>query len=411
MNRLFYTTLVMMFSLYGIFFAEISVSKIKERVEEISRTRFKASLKIDIVSRDAFKVYIRKYFDKTYRVEMSLKENKFLYLMGFLKKGESLNEIRKRVIENNAGGLYDENSGRLMIINEHISFDPVYKLVLVHELRHALQDQHFNISRMLGTLSDFDDRKLAIMAVLEGDAMLVMSQYAKKYTPFPVSPELSTSGYSSDSILSFSPIKFSHNLDNMPAVVKSNLTMPYIQGLKFILEVYRKGKWKGINKVLTNPPVSTEQILHPKKYFNGETPVTVSITYSPKGYDIYHSGTIGEFMLNILLVGKKEYNNIASGWGGDTFNLYTKDDSYVLIWKSVWDKKKYCSRFFTDFRNFTEELFGLSYRKGNVKGNPFLAGKSEGSYLFIRKVGKTFFYVKTNNRKEMNNFINGGCYD
>ncbi len=411
MKKLFLAVLIIFLTMNGLFPSEISVPRVKERIEKIGGIKFKTSFEIDFMSRNKFSAYIGKYFDKTYPADVSKKEGKFLNIMGFLKRGQSLNEIRKRVIKNNAGGLYDENSGKLIIINEFMNSDPVFKLVLVHELRHALQDQHYNISRMFGSLSDFDDRKLAKLAVLEGDAMFVMSRYAKEYTPFPVSPELSTSGYSSDSLLSFSPVKFSHNLDNVPSIIKNNLTMPYVQGLKFMLAVYRRGKWKGINKVLSNPPVSTEQILHPKKYFKGEIPVSVSIVYKPDGYSIFHSGTIGEFMLNILLAGNKELVDKASGWGGDTFNIYINGNSYVLLWKSVWDKKEYCSRFFTDFRNFTEELFSVSYRKGNVKGNPFLAGKSKSGYLFIRKVGKTVFYMKTNNRKEINTFINGGYYD
>ncbi|MEN8223432.1 MAG: hypothetical protein ABFR36_09260, partial [Acidobacteriota bacterium] len=252
---------------------------------------------------------------------------------------------------------------------------------------------------------------IAVTAALEGDAMLLMTKYAEKYTPFPVSPELSLSGYNSDALLSFSPVKFSHNLDNIPPVIKYHLSMPYIHGLKFTFSVFKKGNWKSVNKILTDPPVSSEQILHPEKYIKKELPADSAPAYTPEGYNLYHSGTIGEYMLNILLMEKNIYKDAASGWGGDTFNLFYKGQSYVLVWKSVWDKEEYCDRFYTDFRNFTESAFGISYRKGNVKGNPFIAGRNEGQYLFIRKLGKKMIYLKTNNREEMNNFINGGYYD
>ncbi|MEN8223683.1 MAG: hypothetical protein ABFR36_10585 [Acidobacteriota bacterium] len=411
MKRPFSAFLLFIFLLYGIVFPVVPVSKVKERIEKTGLLKFKSSVELKYVSGSFFKTYIRDYFDKTYPSEISEKESKFLHLMGFLKSEGSLTKLRKRVIENNAGGLYDERNGKLMIISDHMNSDPVYQLILVHELRHALQDQYYNISKLFGNLSDFDDRKLAVTAALEGDAMLLMTQYAEKYTPFPVSPELSLSGYNSDALLSFSPVKFSHNLDDLPPVIKYHLTMPYIHGLKFVFRVFKKGKWKSVNKILNSPPVSTEQILHPEKYLKGELPAGSEPVYAPEKYELYHSGTLGEYLLNILLMEKNNYKDVASGWGGDTFKLFRKENSYVLIWKSVWDKEEYCERFFKDFRLFKESASGISFRDGNVKGNPFIAGRNEGWYLFIRKFGKTMFFVKTNDRKEMNNFINGGYYD
>ena len=52
--------------------------------------------------------------------------------MGFLKSNISLNDLRRRLIENNAGGMYDEQTGKLIIINDHMDSDPVYQLILVH---------------------------------------------------------------------------------------------------------------------------------------------------------------------------------------------------------------------------------------------------------------------------------------
>ncbi len=411
MKRPYFAFLLFSFLLYGILSSAIPVSKVKERIEKVGRLKFKGSVEFRHLSSSSFREYLQDYFEQTYPSGTSEKETRFLYLMGFLKSERSVNKLRRRVIENNAGGLYDEKSGKLMIISDHMKSDPVYQLIHVHELRHALQDQHYNISHLLGNRSDFDDRKLAVTAALEGDAMLLMTQYAEKFTPFPVSPELSLSGYNSDALLSFSPIKFSHNLNDLPAIIKYHLTMPYINGLKFVFTVFKKGKWKSVNNILKDPPVSSEQILHPEKYLKRELPADSEPVHKPEGYELYHSGTIGEYLLNILLMEKNNYKDVASGWGGDTFKLYKKENSYVLIWKSVWDKEEFCERFYTDFRLFTESAFGISYKNGNIKGNPFVAGRNEGQYLFIRKFGKTMFYMKTNNRKEMNKFINGGYYD
>ncbi len=389
----------------------VPLSKIKERIEKTGRLKFKGSVDINYLSGAMFRTYIEHYYNKIHPVGLSEKEEFFLRTMGFYYSNKTLDEIRKNVIKNNAGGFYDEKTKKLFVISDHINSDPVYLLVLVHELRHVIQDQYFDLSEMEGELSDFDDRKLAVIAALEGDAMLLMSKYAEKHTPFPVSPELSDSGYNSDALLSFSPIKFSYNLGELPPVIKYHLTMPYMWGLKFTFEAYKKKKWKSVNKILSNLPESTEQILHPKKYFKREKPIRTKIGYVPQGYKVSHSGTIGEYMLNILLMQDDDYKDYASGWGGDTFKMYRKKGNYFFVWESVWDKEEYCSRFYTDYRNFLETGFSVSFKEGNVKGNPFVAGRIDGHFYFLRKLGKSLFYVKTNDRKEINNFINGGYYD
>jgi len=409
-----YICCILLFCLLaGSGFSAEPISKIRERIEKTGKLRYKSDPEVQYMQGDHFRQFIHRYFESAYPAEMAEKEARYLTLMGFLDPGVSLNGIRKRLVMNNAGGMYDEQTGKLMILNEYMHSDPVYRLILVHELRHALQDQHFNIAKLFGNLSDFDDRKIAVTAALEGDAMLLMTRYADKYTPFPVSPELSLSGYNSDALLTFSPVKFSHNLDNVPAAIKHHLSMPYIQGLKFTFSIFKKGKgkWGPVNRILKDPPVSSEQILHPEKYMKKELPADAAPSFVPAGYELYHSGTVGEFMLNILLMKKNRYMDTAAGWGGDTFRLYTKGDSYILIWKSVWDQDEFCSRFYTDFRNFTESRFGVSYRKGNVKGNPFIAGRNQGQYFFLRKFANKMFYFRTNNREEMNTFINGGHYD
>jgi hypothetical protein len=186
---------------------------------------------------------------------------------------------------------------------------------------------------------------------------------------------------------------------------------PYIQGLKFITGVFKKKKWKGVNKILTSPPASAEQILHPEKYLKGEKPVRIELSYCPEGFEDYFSGVIGEYYLNVLLGPESDRFNKALGWGGDTFKIYKKAANYFLIWKSIWDSEKFCSRFYHDFRRFVQNKFYVDFKKGNVKGNLFIAGSSDLGYFFIKKTENRLIYVRSNDKKAMNKYIFGGNYD
>jgi hypothetical protein len=187
--------------------------------------------------------------------------------------------------------------------------------------------------------------------------------------------------------------------------------MPYLEGFKFSREILKKKKWPGLNQVLKQPPQSSEQILHPEKYFNCEKPVTVSIGYHPVPGKLVHSGVIGEYFLNVLLANGAEIGDGASGWGGDFYSIYQNADSIMLLWEAQWDTPGDCSRFAASFRNFLEKNFKLSFRDGQNQGRPFMAGNSPAGYFFLYQYNNRLFYARSNDRVQINDLISGGNYD
>jgi hypothetical protein len=172
-----------------------------------------------------------------------------------------------------------------------------------------------------------------------------------------------------------------------------------------------------VNKLLDNLPDSTEQILHPGKYLKREIPEEVIISYKPRGYQLYHSGIIGEYLLRILVQPRDSFTKkpYAQGWGGDTFHVYKHEPgpSYFLAWESSWDKEIFGSHFYSDFKRFLQSRFPIDFKAGKVKGIPFVAGRSQKGedYFFLMKSGNKLFFARTDNRKQMNAFIYGGNYD
>lgn len=383
---------------------EVSIHDLKKAVVDIGKLAFKTDLPVVYRNKKEIETYLTRIFETEYPDEKAEKDSFFLYVMGFVDKKINVKKIRKRILINNIGGLYNERSGELFALEEHRNLNSVNSLVIIHELRHALQDQYYNLTEILGEHSDFDDRRLAALAAVEGDATFVMVQFSG------FSPDVLTS-YNADALMSFSPLPSTSLLYRYPEIIKQQLTMPYIRGLAFTHAVFKKKKWKGVNRILTSPPLSSEQILHPEKYLKQEAPVSVDIRFVPRGYGFYHSGVIGEFYLNVLLGVASEYGDFASGWGGDTYEIYATPDRYFLMWESKWDTEKRASRFMVLFRKFVEKRFALSLKKGNVKGSPFVAGSSRYGYFFIRCFQENLFYVRTNDRQAMNAFISRGDYD
>ncbi len=395
------------------------IESLKKHITVVGQLPFKEDIPVRYLGKTSLQKYIARRFDKDYPEELSRKEAEFIRLMGFVDREVNVRRLRKRILINNAGVWYNQESKELLALHEYQDFDFVHGMVLAHQLRRALLDQHFDLTALAGGRSDFDDRKLAVLTAIKGDATFIMVLFSD------MNADILLSSPDGDALFSYAPIIKPTLLYRKPLVFKYQLLMPYLEGLRFVNAVFKKKKWKGVNEILNDPPESTEQILHPDKYFNKEKPVSVTISYNPEGYKLFHSGVIGEYYLNVLLKPEKSLflEDYANGWGGDTFHIYkkpgTKDEtsgSYFLAWKSVWDRDKkvnYCSHFHTDFKRFIERRFHVNFKKGKVKGINFIAGLSQSGegYFFLARLGYTVFYARSNNRKQMNTFIYGGHYD
>lgn len=385
-----------------------TIKDLKKRVEQIGKLKFKTDIPVKYFSKARMQKYISTRVEEEYPNEWAVKDALFIQVMGFSNRKFDLKKIRKKIFINNAGGLYNEKTGELFALNDYRTVNMMNAMIIVHELRHALQDTYFNLSEILGQYSDFDDRKLAVLSAVEGDATFVMVIFNN------FDPELLSSTISSAPLISFSPIGNTAQLYQAPDIVRHQLSMPYVKGLRFVSAVYKKKKWKGVNKILKSPPESTEQILHPEKYLKREQPIPVTIDYKPAGYNLYHTGVIGEYYLNILLKSKNNDIDYAVGWGGDSFHIYKNASFYFLVWKSIWDKETFCSNFYFDFKRFIEKRFQVNFKKGNIKNSLFIAGQSRApgfDYFFIRRIRDRMIYVRSNDRDQMNKFIYGGNYD
>jgi hypothetical protein len=138
--------------------------------------------------------------------------------------------------------------------------------VMVHELTHALQDQHFNLGAKEKALMTDTDANLAYHAVLEGEAVLVM-----------VAHMLQKSGVDIDEVVKddamLGMISSAAQAEQMidpstPRYFADMLKFPYLEGLKFVVAAYRRGGWAEIDKIHANPPRTTREVLHPEEYFN-----------------------------------------------------------------------------------------------------------------------------------------------
>ena len=277
---------------------------------------------------------------------------------GLLTEGQDLRTIREKVLGENVAGFYDERPGvkKLFAISSGQSLNLMNQLVLSHELRHAIQDQQVVIREKLKVQSDYDDRKLAALCLLEGDASVLMEQYLSSGATSN-QPEVanlfkifsqSLTGEEIAAMFAAGP-----SLRAAPPVVQEQLIAPYFDGRNLAAEIFAKGGFALLNQKLERPPRSMEQVLHPEKYLDRvDEPVEVALPEVGQAKPSFE-GTLGEFLIRVLLRAGPEGEaaaGAAAGWGGDRYAILERESGpYRLVWRSVWDSE-------ADAREFRDVL-------------------------------------------------------
>jgi len=172
---------------------------------------------------------------------------------------------------------------------------------------------------------------------------------------------------------------------------------PYDVGMLFVDYLYKRGNWAEVNKAYQKPPVSTEQILHPEKYIAGETPIAVAPviladTLDPN-WKLETTDSLGEFLTYLLMAYGADYSAevteneaaIAStGWGGDTYQVYSRSDNgtAILVAHWIWDTNRDGSEFETQMKKHLQARFRGS-TVSNSQGSCW-AVNQQTSCLFTR---------------------------
>jgi hypothetical protein len=170
-----------------------------------------------------------------------------------------------KLLSEQVAGYYDAKA-REFYLADWIELEG-QKPVMAHELTHALQDQHFNLRRFEKWPEGDSDAELAAHALIEGDATLAMTLYMIKNPLVALAFTRSLSGLSAAS----------KEFNDAPRALRDTLIFPYSQGAEWATNVYKRGGWKTVSAAYAKLPLSTEQILHPEKYFSYEAPVRVNV--------------------------------------------------------------------------------------------------------------------------------------
>jgi len=304
-------------------------------------------------------------FLEDYTAEESQEDAIILSSIGLLEPGFDLYTFYIDLFSEQIAGFYDQETKEMVVVQGEVFGGPE-RLTYAHEYTHALQDQNYDIENGLNYNDDAceldSERCVGIQALLEGDASLSELNWFFNHA---------TDQDKSD-IFEFYDSYESPILDSAPVFISQDFLFPYEAGLEFVQYLYDRGGWEAVNQAYTNPPVSTEQILHPEDYPDDRPkPVTLPdfSTLLGAGWEQIDSDVMGEWYTYLILAQGREENarlkeskaeKAAEGWEGDAFVVYyqTEEEAPLMVLFTLWESPNQAKEFTSAFQDYASARFG-----------------------------------------------------
>jgi len=330
-----------------------------------------------------FGEYIDQEMDRSLPPERAAVYGRVVQTLG-LHRGELIEDpaaVMRQLATSQVAAYYDPDRSQFFVLLQDappILLAPIY----AHELYHGLQDQYWDLDAyLLDAMGDGlnDDEILARQAVVEGEATYIMNLWAMEKAMGRPPPRLLVSAtvlaqsmLTSSSLIALSAGALpadagaelqaaTEAMDEIPNFLLETMIGAYLKGMAFVHAV-AAGGWDGVARLYTEPPSSTEQILHPAKWLERDDPVRLSLPDLESepalaGWTLLESNVIGEFQWRVIF---QEYGMgvlaglTAAGWDGDRYAVLARGDEVLLLLITVWDSDAEAAEFETAYRNLLD---------------------------------------------------------
>jgi hypothetical protein len=312
-----------------------AADEVLRQMSQITGLKLRTPVKKTLRSREEIRTYVINEMNEDKEPAERYASARSAEAFGLLPKGFDIDSLMIDLLTEQIAGLYDPKAHEFYIADWIPLADQ--KMVMAHELTHALEDQHFQIETWAKAARPNDDGELAREAVLEGSAMAAMIDYL-----------LNESGRSLKDLPDIDPGMLVGDMGATPALkkappfLKDALVFPYFAGLTFSADLLKGNGWKGLPEVFSKPPISTQQIMHPALYHAGKTPSTESLPDVGKllgpDWTKLEENVMGEFGWKEVLkqfLGEDRAKTLAAAWDGDRYAVYEHKRTKRLVLVSL----------------------------------------------------------------------------
>jgi hypothetical protein len=367
---------------------------IQADVEELRQLEAVSGVQRALLSPEQLRQRVMDDFMADYTPEDAQNDALVMWALGFLDPDFDLMSFYTELYAEQIAGFYDNETDEMFVVQGE-SFQGPERLTYSHEYVHALQDQIYDVRNRLNYneegCEEDSERCAGIQALMEGDASLVQQAWFFSYSTEKDREEVSQFYQDYES-----PV-----FDAAPEFMRQNFLFPYQQGLEFVNALYDQDGWDAVNQAYQDPPVSTEQILHPDRYPD-DKPLKILLPdllqVLGDGWEELDSDVMGEWWTYLILgagqteearLPMKTAQQAAEGWGGDAYAVYgNAADQITLVLKSEWDTTNDAREFASAFEEYANTRWGSSSKQEST-----LTWQSDLGWVQFTRDGKLTTWI------------------
>ncbi|HEX7950735.1 MAG TPA: hypothetical protein VF494_10335 [Candidatus Limnocylindrales bacterium] len=317
-------------------------AEIAAQVEGIRGLRATADVTPVLLDADQLRANLTADFDRDNPPAVVRLTQELYIQLGLLPAGTSLREAYLDLASGQVAGYYSVTARELFVVSRSGGVGPTQRVTYAHEFTHQLQDQNFDLSRLIGTATDQGDRSLARLGLIEGDAVSAQSSWMTANLTAADLAQLLADASDPAALAA---------LQRAPAILRTTALYPYTEGLAFVQALMARGGNEAVDAAFADPPASTAQVLHPELYTTRVEPVAVTLPATlagslGSGWSLLGEDTLGELQLRGWLsadgVDLPTAATVAAGWAGDRVAILAGPNgqvalALVLAWTSPAD--------------------------------------------------------------------------
>lgn len=279
-------------------------------------------------------------FSKLEGFEENVRKNQKIFeILGLAQSGDDFSSFYQNLWVDPNGTLYLPENDSIVIVGFDISEYQQYSFTQAYVQSIRNQQHSYASIGLFPPCLELLEKCDVILAFAKGEAAFTALQWAVENQ----GEEISNTIQQTFKKLYFVPVY-------TPATIMEGLRLfPYEQGFAFAEQVFEQESWQGIDNLYNNPPTTTEQILHPEKYFEGEVGATIDWTdlspVLPGEYSPLFQDSLGEWKTYLLLTAgtntfarltAAEAQLASAGWNGDITQVFTSSTGQSLV-LAHWD--------------------------------------------------------------------------
>ncbi|MGV3525270.1 MAG: hypothetical protein ACO1RX_13650 [Candidatus Sericytochromatia bacterium] len=368
------------------------IEAILKDVSSLRQLPVKRPIQISTLARADLAADLKQRMDKEIPPDKLRGEQLLYQQLGMLPTGFDYAGFMLDLYAEQIGGYYDPETQALRLIKGNPLSGLEQQMLIAHELTHALQDQHYDLQKYLNGNSDNDDRTLAHMALIEGDATVAATEYIqRRQQERPMGGLLDLVGtlFSAARMVSQS-----ETFRSAPRFIQDSLLFPYQQGAQFVTAFRDQGwSWQEMGKLYQRPPTATEQIFHPQLYVDAQEPgsMNTSLLKLLPGAKNLSSSVWGELGYRQALrhhLGVQKALSAARGWHADRYEVLDTPEGPVVGLFSTWDSAAEAEEFEQAWQATWDKRYPDLQRTGTLAQLP------DGRALWLERQGEQVLIVE-----------------